>query len=516
MLVLAICCMSLFIVGIDVTIVNVALPSIQRELHASVSGLQWTVDAYTLVLASLLMLSGSTADRIGRRRTFQTGLAMFTLGSLLCSLAPGLGWLVAFRMLQAIGGSMLNPVAMSIITNTFTERRERARAIGIWGGVVGVSMALGPVVGGALVQSVGWRGIFWVNIPVGLAALVLTALFVPESRAPRARRPDPAGQFLIMVTLAALTYAIIEGPGAGWTSARILGGFALAAAALAGLLYWERRRDEPLLDLRFFRSAPFSGATLIAICAFASLGGFLFLNTLYLQDVRGYSALNAGLYTLPLAAMTVIFAPLSGRIVGARGPRLPLIAAGAFITASSVMLTRLSTGTPAGWLIAAYLLFGIGFGLVNAPITNTAVSGMPVSQAGVAAAIASTSRQVGSALGVAIVGSAVTSALHGPFRAGFAQASHAGWWITTGAGLAVLVLGLATSGRWARQTAERTAGLLMPAAEQAVSSPPAPFPPGPSAQPGQPAQPGPDGPAVSPGRSAAAGSGLAGRRNAHD
>jgi EmrB/QacA subfamily drug resistance transporter len=461
MLVLAICCMSLFIVGIDVTIVNVALPSIQRELHASVSGLQWTVDAYTLVLASLLMLSGSTADRIGRRRTFQTGLAMFTLGSLLCSLAPGLGWLVAFRMLQAIGGSMLNPVAMSIITNTFTERRERARAIGIWGGVVGVSMALGPVVGGALVQSVGWRGIFWVNIPVGLAALVLTALFVPESRAPRARRPDPAGQFLIMVTLAALTYAIIEGPGAGWTSARILGGFALAAAALAGLLYWEPRRDEPLLDLRFFRSAPFSGATLIAICAFASLGGFLFLNTLYLQDVRGYSALNAGLYTLPLAAMTVIFAPLSGRIVGARGPRLPLIAAGAFITASSVMLTRLSTGTPAGWLIAAYLLFGIGFGLVNAPITNTAVSGMPVTQAGVAAAIASTSRQVGQSLGVAVVGSAVITVLAGSLRTGFPAASHVGWWIITGCGLAVLVLGLLTSGRWARRTADRTAHQLM-------------------------------------------------------
>ena len=176
LLVLGICCMSLFIVGLDSTIVNVALPSIGRELHASVSGLQWTIDAYALVLASLLMFSGSTADRIGRRKTFQAGLAVFTVGSLLCSLAPGLGWLVAFRMIQAVGGSMLNPVAMSIIANTFTDPAERARAIGVWGGVFGLSVALGPVVGGALVDSVGWRGIFWVNIPVGIAAIVLTAL----------------------------------------------------------------------------------------------------------------------------------------------------------------------------------------------------------------------------------------------------------------------------------------------------------------------------------------------------
>ena len=192
-LVLAICCLSLFIVGLDATIVNVALPSIGRELHSPVSGLQWTIDAYSLVLASLLMLSGSTADRVGRRRTFQAGLAVFTLGSLLCSLAPGLGWLVAFRMLQAVGGSMLNPVAMSIITNTFTEPAERARAIGVWGGVFGLSMAMGPVLGGALVDAVGWRGVFWVNIPVGIAALGLTALFVPESKAPRPRRRIRSG-----------------------------------------------------------------------------------------------------------------------------------------------------------------------------------------------------------------------------------------------------------------------------------------------------------------------------------
>jgi EmrB/QacA subfamily drug resistance transporter len=461
-LILAICCMSLLIVGLDSTIVNVALPSIQHDLHAPVSGLQWTVDAYTLVLASFLMLSGSTADRVGRRRTFQTGLAIFTLGSLLCSLAPGLGWLVVFRMMQAIGGSMLNPVAMSIITNTFTKPAERARAIGVWGGVVGISIALGPLVGGALVESVGWRGIFWVNIPVGLAAIALTALFVPESRAPHARRVDPAGQLLVIVTLASMTYAIIEGPAAGWTSVKIIGFFVLAVASAIGLIYYEPRRFEPLIDLRFFRSAPFSGATVIAVSAFAALGGFLFLNTLYLQEVRGYSAFHAGLYTLPMAAMTIVFAPLSGRIVGARGPRLPLIVAGLAITASGIMLTHLTVTTPTIWLIITYLVFGLGFGVVNAPITNTAVSGMPRSQAGVAAAVASTSRQVGSSLGVAVMGSAVISAMTGPLRTGFASASHVGWWIIAGCGASVLSVGLLTSGRWARGTADRTAAVFAP------------------------------------------------------
>jgi EmrB/QacA subfamily drug resistance transporter len=464
--------MSLIIVGLDNTIVNVALPSIQRDLHASVSGLQWTVDAYTLVLASFLMLAGSTADRFGRRRIFQTGLAMFTLGSLLCSLAPSLGWLVAFRMLQAIGGSMLNPVAMSIIVNTFTDPAERARAIGIWGGTIGVSLALGPVVGGVLIATVGWRGIFWVNIPVGVAAIALTALFVPESRAPRARRVDLVGQVLVVVILASLIYAIIEGPSSGWGSAKILGFFALAAAALAVLVGYEPRRTEPLLDLRFFRSAPFSGATVIAIGALAAFGGFLFLNTLYLQDVRGFSALHAGLLTLPLAAATALFAPISGRIIGSRGPRLPLLIAGVAMTAGGALLTGLTNGTSVGRLLLPYVIFGVGFGMVNAPITNTAISGMPRDQAGVAAAIASTSRQIGQTLGVAVVGSVVTSALVGSLPHGFAVASHVGWWIVTGCGLLVLVVGMLTSGRWARATADRTAGRLMSGEPRITASTP--------------------------------------------
>ncbi|MEU1194876.1 MFS transporter [Streptomyces sp. NPDC005813] len=460
MLVLAICCMSLLIVSLDNTVLNVALPSMQRELHADVAGLQWTIDAYTLVLASLLMLAGSTADRIGRRKVFTAGLIVFTLGSVLCSLAPNLESLVVFRMVQAVGGSMLNPVAMSIITNTFTDPRERARAIGAWGGVVGISMAAGPLVGGLLVDSVGWRSIFWINLPVGLAALLLTLRFVPESRAPKARRPDPVGQLLVIALLGSLTYAIIEAPSSGAPKTVAFG--AIAVAALLGLLWFEPRRAEPLIDLRFFRSAPFSGATVIAVSAFAALSGFLFLSTLYLQNVRGLDALHAGLWMLPMAALCFVCAPLSGRVVGSRGPRLPLLIAGVAMSASGVLFAAFEAETSNVTLVVGYVLFGIGFGFVNAPITNTAVSGMPRSQAGVAAAVASTSRQIGGTLGVAVVGAVLASGVRGSaYRDAFVSAARPGWWIIAACGLAVLVLGALTSGRWARRTAEDTAARLV-------------------------------------------------------
>jgi EmrB/QacA subfamily drug resistance transporter len=465
-LVLAICCMSLFIVGLDSTIVNVALPDIGRTFRAPVSGLQWTIDAYTLVLAALLMLSGSTADRLGRRRVFQVGLGLFTIGSLLCSLAPGLGWLVAFRMLQAVGGSMLNPVAMSIITNTFTKPAERARAIGVWGGVFGLSMAMGPVVGGALVDSVGWRGVFWVNIPVGIAAILFTALFVPESKAARARRPDPIGQVLIIAMLGSLTYGIIEGPSYGWGSARILAFFAVTVIAVVAFLLYEPRRADPLIDIRFFRSLPFSGATLTAVSAMSALGGFLFLITLYLQDVRGFRPLIAGLFLLPMAAAMAVSAPLAGRMLARSGARAPLLIAGTGIAAGGVLLTQLTNSSAPGYLVLAFLVFGIGIGFVNAPITNSAVSGMPRSQAGVASGIASTSRQVGSSVGVAVMGSVLAANLHGSMTAGFAAATRPGWWIVAAAGMVVIVLALITTSRRGKASAERTATLVAKAEEK--------------------------------------------------
>ena len=420
LLILGICSMSLLIVGLDTTIVNVALPSIHRELHASISGLQWTVDAYTLVLASLLILAGSTADRVGRRRTFQTGLVVFSLGSLLCALAPSLPFLIAARVLQAIGGAMLNPVAMSIIRNVFHDPRERAQAIGVWGAVFGLSMALGPVLGGVLVDAFSWRAVFLVNLPVGLVAIILTALFVPESRAPHPRRFDPVGQVLVIVALASLTYSIIEGPTNGWFSAEIIGLFVLSLACFSALIRYELRREEPLIEIRFFRSAPFSGASAIAVCVFAAIGGFLFLNTLYLQDVRGLSPFHAGLYMLPMAGVMLIFSPLSGHIVGrdtGPGPARRRRWRGTDRRADA---HRRSPATSTTVLFAAYVIFGAGSGLVNPPITNTAVSGMPAAQAGVAAAVASTSRQVGVTLGVAVVGAVAGGTAAGALGSGFA------------------------------------------------------------------------------------------------
>ena len=309
--------MSLFIVSMDTTVINVALPSISDDFGASISDLQWTIDAYIVVLASFLLLSGSTADRIGRRRTFQTGLAVFGLGSLLCSAAPSVGWLIAFRMLQALGGSMLNPVAMSIITNVFIEPRERARAIGIWGAISGLGIALGPVVGGVLVETVRWRAIFWVNVPIVAIVLIAAAVFIGESRSPRPRRIDPVGQVAMVALLASCVYAIIEAPHAGWLSAQTISLFGVAVAALVVLLYHESRRTDPLIELRFFRSVPFTGATLVAISAFGAFGGFLFLNTLYLQTVRGLSPLQAGLCTLPVVLLDATWVGVLCLLAGA-------------------------------------------------------------------------------------------------------------------------------------------------------------------------------------------------------
>ncbi len=449
--------MSLLIVGLDSTIVNVALPAIRRSLHASLSGLQWTIDSYTLVLASLLMLSGSTADRVGRRRVFQTGLVVFSLGSLLCAVAPSLPLLVAFRVLQAIGGSMLNPVAMSIVRNVFEDPRERAQAIGVWGAMFGLSIALGPIVGGALVDSVGWRAVFLVNVPVGALAIALTAFYVPESRAEHPRRLDPAGQVLVIAALATLTYAIIQGPRSGWGSTGIVALFGASAVCWVVLVLYELRRRQPLLEVRFFRSAPFSGASAIAICAFAVQGGFLFLNTLYLQDVRGLSPLDAGLYLLPMAAMLLVCAPISGRIVGSRGARGPMIVGAAAMIIGGVMLAQLRTASAPAYLLGAYFLFGVGMGMLNPPITNTAVSGMPPSQAGVAASVASTSRSVGLTLGVAAIGAIAGGGITGEIGKGFAAATHPAWWTVVGLSVVILVLGVLTTSPWAETTARRTA-----------------------------------------------------------
>ena len=456
--VLAVCCSALFMVGLDNTIVNVGLPDIGRSLHTSVAGLQWTVAGYTIVLASLLMFSGALADRIGRRTIFQVGLSLFTLGSWLCSLAPSLSLLIAFRILQGIGGSMLTPTALGIITNTFTRPAERAKAIGVWDGVSGLSMAMGPVAGGILIGSVGWRGIFWANIPVGLAAISLTALLIPDSKAEKGRRADPVGQILVITMLGSLAYAIIQGPSFGWLSPQIIAFFLLSLTSLGILLKYEPRQPEPLIDFRFFRSIPFSASTATAVCAIATSAGFLFLTTLYLQDVRGFSPLKAGLTLLPMPIMMALTAPIAGRMLARGGPRVPFVIAGAALTLSSAALSQLSPTSGPLFLASTYALFGIGAGMVNSPITNGIMSGVPKSQAGVASGMNSSARQLGQSLGVAIVGSVLAASLHGSIAGGFLTAAHAGWWVMAGCGYAVLVLGVISTTNWAHATIAKAGG----------------------------------------------------------
>jgi EmrB/QacA subfamily drug resistance transporter len=460
--VLLICSMSLFIVGLDITAVNVALPAIGHHLDAELSWLQWSVSAYTLVMASLLLFSGSMADRLGRKKTLRIGLSVFTIASALCSVVPNVELLVAARVLQGIGASMLNPIAMSIITNTFTDRRERAQAVGVWGAVFGASMAAGPIIGGALVSTVGWQWIFVINVPVGLAAIALLTRFVPESKAPTPRRFDPVGQLLVVGALASLTYGIIEAPGARWTSPQIVAAFSATLLSVLGLALYEPRRDEPLIDLRFFRSIPFSSSIALSVAAFAAFGGFLFLNTLYLQEVRGLSAIQAGITIVPLALMTVVLSPISGRMVGRDGPRKPLLVAGIAFFVASTMLVGLDPTTPLPWLIAAYVVFGIGFGLVNAPITHAAVSGMPVAQAGVAAAIATTSRQFGQAIGVAVIGAIIASDAGPAAGTAMTSSSHAAWWTLAGLGALVFALGAIATGTRAQRSGRIAAARLSP------------------------------------------------------
>ena len=441
--VLGISCLSLLMIGLDDTTVNIALPTIGKSLNASVSGLQWIADGYTMVLASLLVFGGATADRFGRRKVFRIGLAAFTAGSALCSLAPSLGWLIAFRVLQAMGGSMLNPVAVSIISSVYTNRAQRARAISLWVGMFGIGMALGPVVGGVLVGTVGWRGIFWINVPVGLGAIVLSSIFVPESRGSASRRPDWTAQVLVIAILGASVYAIIEGAYTDWRATTIRGLFIVAAALSAVLVVWELRRKDPLIDLRYFRSPSFSAAVTIAVCAFADLGAFLFLTSIYLQVVKGFPVIAAGLHMLPTAAAMAVCPSLAAWMTAKTGSaRVPLLFGGLTLMISTILMSRLTGSSANAYLLGTFGLFGIGVGMVNSQISVASVAGMPASQAGLASGIAASSRQVGQALGVAIAGSVLTETAHGRLRAGFTLAGHSVWHLLFWSSCVALIGGL--------------------------------------------------------------------------
>jgi EmrB/QacA subfamily drug resistance transporter len=441
--VLAICSMSLFVVGLDTTIVNVALPAIGHGLQVGTRGLEWAVDAYTIALATLLISSGALADRIGRRRVFRLGLVVFGAASVACSLAPSIDVLIAARVAQGVGGSMLSPVALAIVVNVIVDPKQRAQAIGIWAGIFGVSMAAGPLVGGALVSAVGWRSVFSVGVPIIVVVLLLTSAFVPESRAPQPRSLDGMGQLLLAVVVGGSVALLIEGPRIGWASAGAVIGYAVVAAAVAGFVRTESRRREPLMNLQLFQRKPFTAAVVGAVVVFIALNMTLLLGTLYLQHARGMTPAAAGMITLPMAVAATLCAPLSGLLVGRTGPRLPLLLAGGNITLGALCLITLHDHTGIPVLLLAYLFVGVGIGFANAPITNTAVSGLPAAQAGLAGAITSTARQVGAALGVAVAGGIIADTA----PANLAQASRPAWLIVAACGLLLLLVAGASPDR---------------------------------------------------------------------
>ena len=434
--ILAICCLSVLMTIMDLTIVNLAIPSIRTDLGATAAHAQWTIAIYALGVASLQLLGGEAGDRFGRRRVLQIGTTVFMLGSLLCSLAPTIDVLIAARLIQAVGASMMNPVALAIISQVFVEPTERARAIGIWGAVFGAALALGPIVGGLLIETVGWRGVFWINLPIGAAAVVACAMLVPESENSTRRGTDLLGQFLGTGSLFGLVFVMIESPGRGWTHPWVIMTAAAAACAFVGFLRHESRHP----DLRLFRSTTFAAAAVIALSVFTVWGAFLFMMSIYLQGWRGYTAVHAGLLLLPVGVAVLVLSPISGHLVSRFGNRPPLLIAGLMTVVMSAMLAFLDPAAPRWLLILICTAFGITFGMVTVPVNYAAVSSVPQDRAGAAAGITSTSKQIGISLGVALSGVLATGALSPP-AGDFTNAARPLWLLTLVLGLAIAALG---------------------------------------------------------------------------
>ena len=438
--ILAICCLSVLMTIMDLTIVNLAIPSIRTDLGATAAHAQWTIAIYALGVASLQLLGGEAGDRFGRRRVLQIGTTVFMLGSLLCSLAPTIDVLIAARLIQAVGASMMNPVALAIISQVFVEPTERARAIGIWGAVFGAALALGPIVGGLLIETVGWRGVFWINLPIGAAAVVACAMLVPESETSTRRGTDLLGQFLGTGSLFGLVFVMIESPGRGWTHPWVIMTAAAAACAFVGFLRHESRHPDPFIDLRLFRSTTFAAAAVIALSVFTVWGAFLFMMSIYLQGWRGYTAVHAGLLLLPVGVAVLVLSPISGHLVSRFGNRPPLLIAGLMTVVMSAMLAFLDPAAPRWLLILICTAFVITFGMVTVPVNYAAVSCVPQDRAGAAAGITSTSKQIGISLGVALSGVLATGALSPP-AGDFTNAARPLWLLTLVLGLAIAALG---------------------------------------------------------------------------
>ena len=410
--VLGVMCLSLLLIVLDNTIVNVALPTIQKDLGASTSQLQWVVDAYILVFAGLLLTMGSLGDRFGRRGALAIGLSIMGVASILSSLATSADHLIAARSVMGVGGALVMPATLSIITNVFTDRKERAQAIAIWSAMAGVAVAIGPVTGGFLLAHFWWGSVFLVNVPVVIVALVLGKLFVPTSRDPAAPPIDVPGALLSIAGLVALVWAIIEGPH-GWTDPAVLGAFAAAAVLLGAFVLWERHTPHPMLDINFFRNPRFSAASGAIMLTFFAMFGMLFLLTQYLQSVHGYSALETGVRLLPMAAVQVVVAPLSAKIVERIGSKI-VVATGLLIAAAGLLLaSRLTPGSSYGEIALSLVVLSAGLALVMPPATESIMGSLPPAKAGVGSAVNDTTREVGGALGVAVLGS-IMSSTYGP------------------------------------------------------------------------------------------------------
>lgn len=401
--------LSLFAIVVDNTIVNVALPTLLRDLDADVSQLQWVVDAYTLVFAGLLLLAGTLGDRFGRRRTLLFGLAVFGAGSAAAAYAGSADALIAFRALMGAGAAFVMPATLSLLISVFPDARERATAVGIWAATAGLGVAAGPVVGGVLLERFWWGSIFIVNVPLCVLAIAIGRKVIPESRDPVARQVDWTGAVLSGAGLVALVWAAIEAPSAGWTSAPVVGAAGLGAAFLGAFVVQQRRSAAPLLDLRLFGDPRFTAASSTIMVLFFALFGFLFLSTQYLQFVLGYSPSAAGLRALPYAGAMIVFAPLSTKLVARAGVRRVATAGMVLFSAGLGVAATMSVDTGYGRLAVALALMGAGMGLAAAPATESIMESLPPERANIGSAINDTTRELGGALGVAIVGSVMAS-----------------------------------------------------------------------------------------------------------
>ncbi len=426
-------CVGYFMVILDTMVVNVALPAISRGLHATTTGLEWVVDAYSLVFAATLLSGGAFGDRRGAKRVFQVGMAVFALSSLGCGLSPTTGVLVIARCAQGLGAALAVPASLSLLQAAYHDQAARRRALGIWGAVAGVAATTGPVVGGALVSGLGWRSVFFLNVPIGGAGLLLAAWRLPAPP----RRPhgaDPSGQLAAVVSLVGLTAALIEAGAAGWTAPVVVTGFAVFVLAAAAFVAVEHRASRPMLPLSMFSSSTFSAATVVGLLINLGFYGELFVMSLYLQQLRGMSALRAGVALLPQAAMAVIGSTASGRVMARTGPRLPMVAGLLLGSAGLASLVVVGAHSSYGLLVAPFMATGLGMSLVMPAATAAVMEAAPPDRAGLASATVNAARQVGGVIGVALLGTLVAA------RATFLPGLRAGVLAAAGAFLLGAVL----------------------------------------------------------------------------